>query len=73
MTIVKCKPGFVDDLGTLLCKHCKNIVSVEFARPGARYGEEVVVTYKGGHKQVINVSTASIPIMLRDIINQIDL
>ena len=66
------KKGFTEGLSSLLSKHCIDIESLEYFKPGNVYNEEVVVTYFGGYQQTINVSADSIPAMLRDIAKRLD-
>lgn len=61
------KKGFVDGLSHLLKKHYFGIEKLEYFNPGMDYREEVIITYRGGHEQSVNVSMDSIPAMLRDI------
>lgn len=67
------KKGFVEGLSSLLSKHYSGIESLEYFRPGSDYNEEVVVTYRGGYQQPINVSCDSIPAMLRDIARHLEI
>jgi hypothetical protein len=65
------KKGFVEGLGYLLSKHCSGICGMEYFQPGKEYNEEVVVTYRGGYQQTINVSFDSIPAILQDVARNI--
>ena len=67
------KKDFIDGLSYLLNKHYNGIESLEYFKPGKEYNEEVVVTYKGGYQQMVNVSCDSIPAMLRDVSRYLDL
>lgn len=67
------KKGFVEDLGYLLNKHYRGIESMEYFKPGEEYNEEVVITYRGGYQQTVNVTMDSIATILRDIARNIEL
>jgi hypothetical protein len=67
------KKGFVEGLSYLLSKHCSCIEYMEYFKPGKEYSEEVVITYRGGYQQTVNVSWDSIPAILRDIAREIEL
>lgn len=67
------KKGFVEGLGYLLSKHYSGIESMEYFKPGKEYNEEVVITYRGGYRQTVNVSCDSIPAIFRDIARNIEL
>lgn len=61
------KKQFVEELSDTLSYHTDEIDSLEYVKPGHIYSEEVVVTYKGGYQQTINVSCSSPLGMLYDI------
>ena len=67
------KKGFVEDLGYLLSKYYRGIEGMEYFKPGKEYNEEVVITYRGGYQQTVNVSRDSIPEMLRYIARNFEL
>ena len=67
------KKGFVEDLGNLLSKYCFEIEGMEYFKPGKEYDEEVVITYKSGYQQTVNVSRDSIPAIFQDIARDLEL
>lgn len=69
---MECKPGFIEDLSAVISKHYFGIERLEYFKPGKEYSEEVVITYRGGYEQTVNVSCDSIPAMLRDIARNLD-
>lgn len=67
------KKGFVEGLSYLFSKYYYGIKSMEYFKPGKEYNEEVVITYRGGYQQTVNVSCDSIPAIFRDIARNIEL
>lgn len=65
------KKGFVEGLSNLLSIHYSCIEHMEYLKPGNEYSEEVVITYKGGDEQIVNVTFDSIPAILRDVAKNI--
>ena len=67
------KKGFVEDLGDLLGKYFVDVEDMEYFKPGKEYDEEVVITYKSGYQQTVNVSRDSIPAIFQDIARDLEL
>ena len=67
------KKGFVEDLGDLLGKYFVDVEGMKYFKPGKEYGEEVVITYKSGYQQTVNVSRDSILAILRYIARDLEL
>ena len=67
------KKGFVEDLGNLFSKYYSDVEKMEYFKPGNEYNEEVVITYKSGYQQTVNVSRDSIPDIFQDIARNFEL
>ena len=67
------KKGFVEDLGDLLGKYFVDVEKMKYFKPGKEYNEEVVITYKSGYQQTVNVSRDSIPAIFQDIARNFEL
>ena len=67
------KKGFVEDLGNLLGKYFVDVENMKYFKPGKEYNEEVVITYKSGYQQTVNVSRDSIPDIFQDIARNFEL
>ena len=67
------KKGFVEDLGDLLGKYFVDVEGMKYFKPGKEYNEEVVITYKSGYQQTVNVSRDSIPDIFQDIARNFEL
>ena len=67
------KKGFVEDLGNLLGKYFVDVEYMKYFKPGKEYNEEVVITYKSGYQQTVNVSRDSIPDIFQDIARNFEL
>lgn len=61
------KKQFISELSTVITKHCQNVEAIEYFKPGSLYNEEIVVSYKGGHEDTVNVSCDSCLQMLLDV------
>lgn len=63
------KKQFVEELSALLSKYCwiNGIRKLTYACPGKTYKEEVIVSYFGGHEEVVNVHMDNCLAILKDV------